>query len=107
MRTGPSFELTAHLIQAVSVGIGFVLVPDILVQDELKSGALIALFDPMESDRNYYLACATRCRHLPALETFSADCCPYRSRIEIHGTNTAAMLGGTSSIAVARPFSVT
>ena len=35
MRTGPSFELTAHLIQAVSAGIGIGLVPDILVQDEL------------------------------------------------------------------------
>ena len=59
-------------MQAVSTGIGIVLVPDILVQDELKSGALIALFDPMESDRNYSLACATRYRHLPALKTFSA-----------------------------------
>lgn len=72
MRTGPSFELTAHLIQAVSAGIGIGLVPDILVQDELKSGALVALFDPMESGRNYYLAFATRYQHLPALQTFSA-----------------------------------
>ena len=72
MRTDPGFELTAHLIQAVSVGIGIGLVPDILVQDELKSGALIALFDPMESDRKYYLAYATRYQHLPALATFSA-----------------------------------
>ncbi|AKV10025.1 LysR family transcriptional regulator [Pseudomonas fluorescens NCIMB 11764] len=71
MRTGPSFELTAHLIQAVSAGIGIGLVPDILVQDELKSGALVALFDPMESGRNYYLAYATRYQHLPALKTFS------------------------------------
>lgn len=72
MRTGPSFELTAHLIQAVSAGVGIGLVPDILVQDEIKSGALVKLFDPMESGRNYYLTCAARYQHYPALETFSA-----------------------------------
>src|SRR5690606_36685561 len=40
MRLGPQFELTSHLIQAVASGIGIGLVPSILVQDELRSGAL-------------------------------------------------------------------
>lgn len=70
MRTGPSFELTAHLIQAVSAGIGIGLVPEILVQDELKSGELVALFEPMESGRSYYLIYATRYQNLPSLNTF-------------------------------------
>lgn len=72
MRSGPSFELTAHLIQAVSAGIGIGLVPEILVQDELKSGELVALFDAMDSGRSYYLVYATRYQHLPSLNTFSA-----------------------------------
>lgn len=71
MRSGPSFELTAHLIQAVSAGIGIGLVPEILVQDELKSGELVALFDAMDSGRSYYLVYATRYQHLPSLNTFS------------------------------------
>ncbi|MHC5786986.1 LysR substrate-binding domain-containing protein [Pseudomonas idahonensis] len=72
MRTGPSFELTAHLIQAVAAGIGIGLVPDILVQEEIESGAVVKLFGPMESGRNYYLTCAARYQHFPAFKTFSA-----------------------------------
>lgn len=71
MRSGPSFEFTAHLIQAVSAGIGIGLVPEILVQDELKSGDLVALFEPMDSGRSYYLVYATRYQHLPSLNAFS------------------------------------
>jgi hypothetical protein len=48
------------------------LVPDILVQDELKSGALVALLDPMVSGRNYDLAYTTRYQYLSVLKTFSA-----------------------------------
>ncbi|MGH8335173.1 MAG: LysR substrate-binding domain-containing protein, partial [Pseudomonas fluorescens] len=72
MRAGPSFELTAHLIQAVSAGIGIGLIPEILVQDELKSGDLVALFEPMESGRSYYLIYATRYQNLPSLNAFCA-----------------------------------
>ncbi|MDP4571783.1 LysR substrate-binding domain-containing protein [Pseudomonas sp. BNK-6] len=72
MRTGPSFELTAHLIQAVAAGIGIGLVPDILVQEEIESGAVVKLFGPMDSGRNYYLTCAARYQHFPAFKTFSA-----------------------------------
>ncbi|PYY82814.1 LysR family transcriptional regulator [Pseudomonas sp. TKO26] len=72
MRTGPSFELTAHLIQAVAAGIGIGLVPDILVQDEIESGTVVKLFGPTQSGRNYYLTCAARYQHFPAFKTFSA-----------------------------------
>ena len=71
LRAGPSFELTAHLIQAVTAGIGLGLVPEILVQDELKNGDLVALFEPMESGRDYYLVYANRYQNLPSLKAFS------------------------------------
>jgi len=67
MRMGPSFEFTAHLIQAVAAGIGVALVPRILVQDEIRSGALVTLFEPMDSGRTYYLAYASRYQHWPSL----------------------------------------
>lgn len=70
MRPGPSFELTSHLIQAVAAGIGIALVPRILVQDEIDSGELVALFEPMASGRDYYLAYATRFQNLPSLCVF-------------------------------------
>jgi DNA-binding transcriptional LysR family regulator len=70
MRPGPSFELTSHLIQAVAAGIGIALVPRILVQDEIDSGELVTLFDPMDSGRHYWLAYATRFQNLPSLCVF-------------------------------------
>lgn len=70
LRNGPSFELTAHLIQAVVAGIGIGLVPSILVQDELESGALVALHAPTDSGRGYYLAYPTPYQQLPALKAF-------------------------------------
>ncbi|MNG28754.1 hypothetical protein D3C84_1140600 [compost metagenome] len=42
-----------------------------LVQDELKAQTLVALFDPMESGRSYYLAYANRYQNLPSLMAFS------------------------------------
>ncbi|UUT22788.1 MULTISPECIES: LysR substrate-binding domain-containing protein [Pseudomonas] len=71
MRMGPGFELTAHLIQAVVAGIGIGLVPRILVQDEIQSGELVALFEPVDSGRSYYLAYPSRYQHLPSLQAFS------------------------------------
>lgn len=70
MRLGPSFELTSHLIQAVVAGIGVGLVPRILVQDEIDNGDLIELFDPVSSDRSYYLAYQHRYQNLPSLVAF-------------------------------------
>lgn len=69
LRHGPSFEFTAHLIQAVVAGIGIALVPSILVQDELASGVLVALSEPTESGRGYYLAYPTPYQHLAAVKS--------------------------------------
>ncbi|MHC8408004.1 type 2 periplasmic-binding domain-containing protein [Pseudomonas sp. TMB3-21] len=71
MKSGPHFELTAHLTQSVSAGIGFGLIPEILVQDELHGGELVALFEPIENGRCYYLVCATRYQNLRPLNVFS------------------------------------
>ncbi|MFC6300264.1 LysR family transcriptional regulator [Pseudomonas sp. CCM 7893] len=71
LREGPSFEITAHLIQAVVAGIGVGLVPQILVQDEVRSGALVTLFEPIDIGRSYFLAYANRYQHLPSLVKFS------------------------------------
>lgn len=71
MRPGPGFELTGHLIQAVVAGIGIGLVPRVLVQDEIRAGTLVTLFEPLESGRSYYLAYANRYQNLPSLIAFS------------------------------------
>jgi len=54
-RSGPCFELTSHLIQAVQAGMGLGLVPKILVDDELASGQLQPIGAPIASRRSYYL----------------------------------------------------
>ena len=70
MRVGPSFELTAHLIQAVAAGIGTGLVPRVLVEDELARGELIALGEAIPSQRSYYLVYPARNETLPSLVAF-------------------------------------
>ncbi|MBV4503809.1 LysR family transcriptional regulator [Pseudomonas sp. BW13M1] len=44
-RLGPHFELTAHLVQAVSAGIGIGLLPKFLIRDELENGTLQIPFE--------------------------------------------------------------
>jgi len=71
MRTGPQFELTAHLLQAVAAGLGVGLVPRFLVQDELESGALVLALDlPMRSDLGYYLSYVPHKAALPPVAAF-------------------------------------
>jgi len=56
LRLGPQFELTTHLIQAVSSGIGVGLMPRFLVRDELANGTLSIPFDSQSPSGNaYYL----------------------------------------------------
>lgn len=56
MKQGPTFELTSHLIQAVSAGIGIGLVPQCLVEDELRTGSLVRLpGELMDTGLGYYL----------------------------------------------------
>lgn len=70
MRTGPNFELTSHLIDAVRAGIGLGLVPQVLVNDELESGQLVCHGPHMKSRRSYYLVYPRRALALPALNAF-------------------------------------
>lgn len=70
MRGGPNFELTSHLIQAVRAGIGVGLVPQLLVEDELRQGHLMAVGDPVPSHRTYCLVYPPRNAVLPSLEAF-------------------------------------
>lgn len=56
LRLGPQFELTSHLIQAAVAGMGIALVPDFLVEEELRDGTLQALSDaPLTTGWSYYL----------------------------------------------------
>lgn len=56
LRLGPQFELTTHLIQAVSSGIGVGLMPRFLVKDELANGTLRIPFESISpAGTAYYL----------------------------------------------------
>ena len=71
MNLGPQFELTSHLIEAVSSGIGVGLVPSFLVQDELRSGAVqLAVERPIKTGLSYYLMLPSQSAPLPQLLTF-------------------------------------
>jgi LysR family transcriptional regulator, glycine cleavage system transcriptional activator len=71
MNLGPQFELTSHLIEAVSSGIGVGLVPSFLVQDELRSGALqLAVERPLRTGLSYFLFLPSQSAPLPQLLTF-------------------------------------
>lgn len=70
LRTGPSFELTSHLIQAVVAGIGVGLVPRMLVEDELKENRLLSPFEAVPSSRSYYLVYPERAQRHPVLIAF-------------------------------------
>ena len=70
MRPGPAFELTAHLIQAVRAGLGVGLVPEALVQDELRQGLLIAAGAAVPTRRSYSLVYPDRSSDEPAFVAF-------------------------------------
>ncbi|MFL6633422.1 MAG: LysR substrate-binding domain-containing protein [Massilia sp.] len=72
MRIGPSFELTAHLIQAVRAGIGIGLVPQVLIQEELERGELVSVDGAFTSQRSYYLIYPAGNEDLPSLSAFRA-----------------------------------
>ncbi|WP_342357153.1 LysR substrate-binding domain-containing protein [Paraburkholderia sacchari] len=57
LKLGPQFEMTEHLIQAVSAGLGIGLVPKFLVEKELEAGTLVIAFNEARtlSEKGYYL----------------------------------------------------
>ena len=53
---GPSFEQFAMVAQAAVAGLGMAIVPRMLVEEELRSGALAVPFDrPIDSRQGYWL----------------------------------------------------
>jgi len=71
MNVGPQFELTSHLIEAVSSGIGVGLVPSFLVQDELRTGAVAPAIDlPLTTGLGYFLFVRQHESPLPQIAVF-------------------------------------
>ncbi|MFJ1301863.1 LysR substrate-binding domain-containing protein [Pseudomonadota bacterium AL_CKDN230030165-1A_HGKHYDSX7] len=71
MRWGAQFELTTHLIQAVASGIGIGLLPTLLVEDELRRGALVpALDETFSTGASYYFLAAPDKLAIPAVAAF-------------------------------------
>lgn len=72
LKLGPQFEMTSHLIQAVSAGMGIGLVPKVLVEDELQAGTL-AVPVKVNSDASgnaYYLVVAANRESYPPFAQF-------------------------------------
>lgn len=72
LKPGPQFEMTSHLIQAVSAGMGIGLVPRVLVEDELRAGTLV---EPVKvhselSGNAYYLVVASNRESYPPFTLF-------------------------------------
>jgi len=68
---GPSFEQFAMVAQAAAAGLGLAIVPRFLVEDELKSGALmIPLAKPIESRQAYWFVYPEQKKDRPALKAF-------------------------------------
>lgn len=71
MNVGPQFELTSHLIEAVSSGIGVGLVPSFLVQGELRTGAVALAIDrPLTTGLSYFLSVREHGSPLPQIAIF-------------------------------------
>lgn len=80
MRPGPHFEFTTHLIQAVVSGIGIGLVSRCLVEEELRSGAvLMPLAESPPNSRGYYLIYPPEKATFPPLVAFREWLLPYAS----------------------------
>lgn len=70
-RAGPSFEQFAMVAQAAAAGLGLAILPRFLIEEELRSGQLVIVFDrPIESRRGYWLVYPEEKRHRPALVAF-------------------------------------
>ncbi len=72
---GPRFEHHLMILQAARASLGCALIPTILVQEELESGALEPVFpdlEPVVTSRPYWLVYPDRSRDLPTLRAFRA-----------------------------------
>jgi LysR family glycine cleavage system transcriptional activator len=81
VQAGPRFEQFAMVAQAAVAGLGLAILPRFLVEEELRAGQLVIVFDrPIESLRAYWLVYPEEKRHRPALVAFRdwllAECGP-------------------------------
>lgn len=68
---GMYFELFSLVLEAARAGLGLGLLPAIFVEEELRTGSLVALADAAAvSNDGYYLICPRRQAPLPALAAF-------------------------------------
>jgi LysR family transcriptional regulator, glycine cleavage system transcriptional activator len=68
---GPRFDQFTLVIQAVAAGIGAAVVPRCLVEDELRSGRVIAPFaQSVQLSQGYYLCTPDNKAQVPSLVTF-------------------------------------
>ncbi|GAA4333358.1 LysR substrate-binding domain-containing protein [Pigmentiphaga soli] len=81
MRAGPIFELTSHLLQAVSADLGAGLVARFLIEEELRSGKLVmACGHAMPSDVSYYLFTPPHRVDFPPMKAFREWLCAVARR---------------------------
>ncbi|MDG4717625.1 MULTISPECIES: transcriptional regulator GcvA [Thalassospira] len=68
---GPKFEHFTMAMQAAAAGLGVALLPTFAIEDELRSGRIVAPFGPPKASPFHYYACspATRTR-LPKIRAF-------------------------------------
>ncbi|TDQ64447.1 DNA-binding transcriptional LysR family regulator [Maritalea mobilis] len=72
IKSGPRFEHYAHVIQAAVNGIGFALIPDFLVRNEILRGDLIVpVQGRMKCEEAYYFTWPNKRRGDRRIETFS------------------------------------
>jgi LysR family transcriptional regulator, glycine cleavage system transcriptional activator len=68
---GPRFDHFYMMIQAAISGLGLALLPDFLVENELRSGALARVMPgAVESDNAYWLVCPEEKAELPVVKWF-------------------------------------
>jgi LysR family glycine cleavage system transcriptional activator len=68
---GPRFEQFAMVAQAAVAGLGVAIVPRFLIEEELRSGALVIPVDrPVRGPEGYYLVYPEAKASLPAVIAF-------------------------------------
>jgi LysR family glycine cleavage system transcriptional activator len=68
---GPKFEHFTMAMQAAAAGLGVALLPTFAIEDELKSGRVVAPFGPPKASPFHYYACCPRNRaRLPKIRAF-------------------------------------
>lgn len=68
---GPKFEHFTMAMQAAAAGLGVALLPTFAIEDELRSGRIVAPFGPPKASPFHYFACCPASRtRLPKIRAF-------------------------------------